>query len=842
MASAVDRSWFSEPHRLGTHEDALHELKRNNPDVQRKTLRKDRSIFTAPVEIEEQASERWPMHSCEPPPIPPPWPSKHERLQMQRESSNRDPGAPLGPRAAKWVSDLKQWYERLQAHFGFDPADLAHNVRQSKERWRRRLQYLRRDDEDTFKYVMNLIERGHIIPFESEPKAFFRQRNPPSLAQDKVRAWEAIKGDIEHGAIKPVNIARDGIPHCVCPVRTAEKANGKARFVHNSRHVNKRIPKEEGKCTLESLLKTRNMHTRDGFVIGSDFASGYHCIFMHENQRKYLAFALHRSEMPEEAFEWLLHEYPEAYHKKKRSFLFWYCALPFGLATSCKAFNTLITSLMGFWRRCQCEGRPTRVSSYIDDLLSAHRTFDSAMTMAIQMVYESAALGLALKIEKCSFFPKRSIKALGTIVDLRSFTFKVARSRDDKLRAAIEKLQQAVKRDQRQVPAKLVASLVGLIWSIAACCHRAASVMVRAMTATLATGIRSGMSARGQVPIRTILTRFWSGSVRWTPAAQRQLEFWSKVDFSGLEAPISTDVLGKSVEAVFVKPRVVNHDNVTCLFQDASQTASGGGRLRPTTACMVPTEDLFLAMFSQDESELSSTLRELLGILWCLEASVDRSTTRVIFACDNYGSVNAIRFGSRTPNIQAVAERIFAFCLQNNVVCWPVWIPRLNSVIVEADKRSRMFIPHDDSTPQTIVDTCNRMALRIWAQPLSFDQAASHVSAVKVDGTPLPFNAFCMQPGAVGVDMFLQLQSWRQNINFVHPPKPMTGRLLSFLQSTKSRSIVTFPTRRSPAWWSYMTQPGAEGLVAQCAESGFTILAYDFTSSADPNQAFTSRR
>ena len=161
--------------------------------------------------------------------------------------------------------------------------------------------------------------------------------------------------------------------------------------------TSKRIPKKEAKCTLESLLKTRNMYTRDGFVIGSDFASGYHCLFMQEDQRKYLAFALHKSELPQEAFEWLLREHPEAYHAKKRSFIFWYLALPFGLATSCKAFNTLITSLMGFWRRCACGGLPTRVSSYIDDLLSAHSTFDSAMRMAIRMVYESAALGPSLK-------------------------------------------------------------------------------------------------------------------------------------------------------------------------------------------------------------------------------------------------------------------------------------------------------------------------------------------------------------------------------------------------------------------------------------------------------------
>ena len=56
------------------------------------------------------------------------------------------------------------------------------------------------------------------------------------------------------------------------------------------------------------------------------------------------------------------------------------------------------------------------------------------------MVYEAAALGLALRIEKCNFFPRHQIKALGTVVDLKTFKFKVSKARNGKLRDSLTKL------------------------------------------------------------------------------------------------------------------------------------------------------------------------------------------------------------------------------------------------------------------------------------------------------------------------------------------------------------------------------------------------------------------
>ena len=405
----------------------------------------------------------------------------------------------------------------------------------------------------------------------------------------------------------------------------------------------------------------------------------------------------------------------------------------------------------------------------------------------------------------------------------------MTKSRAAKIRSAIAELRKAVSDNPKAVPAKTIASFIGLIWSIASCCHRAASIMVRAITATLSDGLRSDMDVL-HLPLSLIVNRFWSGTVSWSDAAEAQLKFWEGVRFFGLSAPISADVLGLQAERAFWYPADFNQREVSFLFQDASATATGGGVLHMADGNLSPVGRMFLAEFSLAQRLWSSTLRELCGILWCLRATKGCTRYRVVFLCDNWQSCRAVLRGSRVPAIQRVAEQIFLWCLENNKACWPVWVPRTHALIQEADRRSRLRIPHDERSPQQVVDAANDMAISLWGSGLSFDQAASHCSAVKVGGHQLPFNAMCFQPRASGVDMFRCIESWKANINYVFPPGPMTGRLLTFLPTTAARSVVALRLPLVNAWWSYTIQPHSPGLVVSREVLGFKIFAFDFTS------------
>ena len=250
-------------------------------------------------------------------------------------------------------------------------------------------------------------------------------------------------------------------------------------------------------------------------------------------------------------------------------------ALPFGLSSSCKAFHDLICALVGSWRRYQLHGDPVRASSYIDDVHAVTKLFDQAMRMSIYMVYEAASLDRPLITHRQVFLLPQACheSARGTIVDLKAYKFRVASSRALKIRSAIACLQEAVKERPKAVPTRMVVSFVGLMWSIAACCHRAVSIMVRSITAVLTSSLK-GQIPLSRMPLSHIVNRFWHGTVEWTQSAQLQLDFWSEVDF---ESPISADVLGRAADSTIWYPQDFDHTKVSFLAQDASGVASGGG-------------------------------------------------------------------------------------------------------------------------------------------------------------------------------------------------------------------------------------------------------------------------
>lgn len=826
----------------------LKELNLQPPKVRRK---RNKFLNEAPILISEFKRDKlWPRLSGvdhSPPTPPPPWPDNARRYELERYARLSAPDAELSSVARAWVLDLEAWYLKLQRIFDYNPSRIQDNPARSAEAYRSRIK-LSVTDPTRRELIMSLVNGNYRLPLIREPKPYFRNANAPDLASKAVPMWTALKKDFMHGAISGWDLRR-GLPTVVSPVRTAPKGWDKPdslRFVCNQRRLNKDTDDDAKKCTLETISRVRNIMNPGDFAWTADCSSGYHHFGIAEEHRTFMAFALHMTELCREAKQWLELNCPYSFHKKSGCFILVFNVLPFGLAPACAAFSSVITAVVGFWRTRTINGSATRLSSYIDDILGVMSNFDDALALAIEVVYEAAALGISLNIQKCALLPhSTSVKYLGLIINLQRYEFSLPEARCQKISHFLNLLRQNVRSRPHAVPAKLVATVIGLLLSIAPVCARACRLMARSMTACISDRLRIDLLASlpNFLAFMAVVRRFWSGPVTWSQAADRELEFWLCVDFRSLRSSVSADIQGQIADAAFARPTALSVHSITWLAQDASGTASGGGRISPSSNGFKFSRDVYFASFDAFQRSLSSTVRELLGTFWLLQGFErqlvpvqlpDRlrnrraAPGRIIIACDNMNTVEAIKLGSPTKPVQEIAAAIFAWSISVGVVVWPIWIPRESEIIAEADKRSRWTDRHAERSPVSVFNEANAIAIRLWRRPISFDRAASHGNAMPPDPSlpPLPFNSRHFTPGTSGVDMFLQT-NWRQHINYVFPPSPVVGRLLGFLPSTRSRSIVIFREPVASTWWTPMTSPNAAGVVGSYRKNGFRIVAID---------------
>jgi hypothetical protein len=332
--------------------------------------------------------------------------------------------------------------------------------------------------------------------------------------------------------------------------------------------------------------------------------------------------------------------------------------------------------------------------------------------------------------------------------------------------------------------------------------------------------------------LRRILATFWDGVVPWSRAAAADLSFWAAVDFGAICAPISADTLEVVVATAYDRPAAIERSRVSFLASDASDFACGGGQLRYTGKRFRFLPDTqFVSDLPRRLQTRSSAVREATAILWMLQSLQDRLRKRVVVFTDSSAACGAIKRGSRCRRLQQVVRAIFVWCVRRGVTVFPCWVPRDSSAITKADEWSRISDRFGQRTPPRVFADANTMARQQWGRGISFDRMASHLNAMPPPGmgARLPFNSLFLQPGSSGADMFLQPPScWQREINFIHPPAPATGRVLTFLPSVRARAVVVIPLRDCMThWWSNWLRCGSPGVAATGESAGFLIVVID---------------
>ena len=526
--------------------------------------------------------------------------------------------------------------------------------------------------------------------------------------------------------------------------------------------------------------------------------------------------------------EYLCRKCPQCRYKNR--WVFVYASYAMGVSHSVADFQEIMSAVVD---ACRASGvgdafgkqiKQWKGQLYIDDVdaaatgsdtpgLDNGSGFGACLQLGLQIFAILTWLGCDINVEKSGLLPRQKDGVfLGIGHDTKRMRFFLSKRRCAKLRAKVEELMRFVRVGAR-VPAKLVAQLVGTLWSIEVVCHRAVAIMCRGMIACLAKMLGSPELKNAlKFNLRWLLKRAWKGDVVWTDEADQELHFWATVVWEELWSPMGYDVLlaGLSDAVREARPKEWA-PNVMVIAADTSNRATGGGRFQPLGDGRYECKDFAYQMLRGDIREESSTLRELEGICATLMAEAPSRGSRVIVVTDNQGVWRILTKGSSDSRMRRIVRQIFLYCVRNALVIQSVWLSRESPLIRFCDKGSRILDTCNYSAHPGLFWGANDIARKLWGQGFSHDRFASTQQVQPVDCTwKLPFTSWYRQAFAEGTDAFRQF--WGEDINWVNAPFALIGKVYALVREQHAVAAVVVP-RYSKKWWAPLLTRWSEGVV-----------------------------
>ena len=769
-----------------------------------------------------------------------PLPDLRTILEIERECRAL-PDHQMGPLGQRWLTEVYAWSERMRAKYQGQRTQVAGSWRLNIDAWRLRLARLPAARRNR---VLKIIEFGATLPFKNDQapsKPIRKLSNHPRLYERPDEVWQTLSEQLFESAVTPHDCGGavpenapagslpqgvddvERLPKGVFPIRWVEKSDSeRVRICINMRALNKELKEGCGKVELATLAKMSALWQRNDEQVTLDQHSAYYHLEYKDDCTEWVGFMVDDSELPPHAIEELSRRCPQARWGKSK-WVFTYKGLAMGCSPSAAQYCLCVDALMDTWRGCtvgEAVGLPPeqlRCSQYIDDSIYLVQGFAHSMELALRVVLEHIICGFHINVVKSDLLPSRIRKFLGCFCDSRDLTFSLTPSRCEKLRLRLLKLQRAVTeamcRGDARVDMRTIAKVVGSIWSIHVCCHKAVALQCRSMCAVLASELRHDWlrNEHDGRRLKMLLKSVWRGTAVWTREASRELSFWLKVAFAALKSPMSFDVLLDSVKSFAFKPVPgVLAKKVRVLCADSSTRATGAATFVPgLDGQWVPRDTMFVGLSDEAVRE-SSTHAELEGILKADLTLVEDECKYLLPICDNLAVTIILRKGSKHPLLHALAVAIFERCLRVGRVMIPVWLPRETKIVRIADLGSRVMDHFNFAVPMHLFWRANAIAVRLWGRGFQFDRFSSFETAMPMDGRrKLPFNSYYLQPYSSGRDALQQ--NWRGWINWAHPPHHLVGRVVGLLRRQQAVGAVVVPMG-ARALWSSAAVEGAEGV------------------------------
>ena len=304
----------------------------------------------------------------------------------------------------------------------------------------------------------------------------------------------------------------------VSPMFLVPKKGGGWRLVVDLRWLNEHC--EERTCAYESLKAVRRLARQGDFMFSWDVEDGFYHLSVHESERKFFTFRVGDRLMRCACLPmgWRASPY---YFTKLMRVMVGYLRAPavvreravlqrLGVKRGAKKAKMrrgrgVVTS--GPWRH-RTVG--LRVLPYVDDFLGFCETEEDAMAARDFVGETMEELAISRKAGKGQWdLPVQRLEHLGMVVDTKQAVFQVTPARCGKLRTLAKDILCRASRDRRLISRKALQSFCGLGNSTSLACP-AARFYLRELYTVCASA-----------------SAHWSGKVRLTAQAWRDLEWWS---------------------------------------------------------------------------------------------------------------------------------------------------------------------------------------------------------------------------------------------------------------------------------------------------------------------------
>ncbi|KAK3087671.1 hypothetical protein FSP39_008985 [Pinctada imbricata] len=426
---------------------------------------------------------------------------------------------------------------------------------------------------------------------------------------------------------------------------------------------------------------------------------------------------------------------------KERYFIF--NVLPFGISVAAYIFTKVTRVLIEKWR-----SMGIRILMYLDDGLCADVSYDKAMSLSQFVKQDLIKFGFLIADEKCQWEPVKQITWLGFDWNMHSEVIKVTQGRLDSLLVSLSSLLARYERNVLCIHVKELASVAGKVISMEAAVGHVCRLRTRAM-------------------YNCILSRSsWKSKVILTKDVIDEVQFW-------LDKIVTLN--GRSLKT----HRTSEYTNV--VFSDASDMGFGA-YIENINGTEVT------GIWSEQESEQSSTWRELMAVSRSIDMLSDHLTSQCVKWCvDNKNVTHILEVGSRKPVLQNIALDILAKCRHFDIHLVPFWISRTQNI--RADNLSKCCDSDDWSIKADIFAHIDY----VWG-PHTVDRFASDYNTKCIR-----FNSRWWCRNTEGVNAFSQ--NWQGENNWFVPPPKLVNKVINKMKTDHAEGTLVIPNWRSAPYW-----------------------------------------